>query len=229
MLTQTLDARLAARPIEVDSCAACRVLWFDQWESTNLAPRGVLALFQYIGGATGAPSTALASTFNCIRCSVQLDLTHDLQRTTPFTYWRCSMGHGRLITFNQFLREKNFIRTPSPPELARLRDTIRQISCSQCGAPINLATDNACSHCSAPIAMIDPDSVAKTMRELTSAPAQDQPTTVSASKAMTDAQIDAMFELERSSRQHHHEIDCDLVAIGAQAIGAAIGLFLSSR
>ena len=64
MLTQTLDARLAARPIEVDSCAACRVLWFDQWESTNLAPRGVLALFQYIGGATGAPSTALASTFN---------------------------------------------------------------------------------------------------------------------------------------------------------------------
>lgn len=227
MTTQALDARLTTKPIEVDACRTCRLIWFDQWESTTLAPRGVLALFQYIGAATGQPSVPLAANFKCVRCTIRLDFTRDLQRTTPFNYWRCSMGHGRLISFNQFLREKNFLRTPSPPELARLRETIRQISCSQCGAPINLATDNGCSHCGAPIAVIDPESVARQVKELSEASAAGQ--SAAATKTITDAQIDAMFELERAGRRHQDEADYDLVAIGAQAIGAALGVWLASR
>src|SRR5436190_2127096 len=121
MTAERYDARLAPKPIEVDACKTCRLLWFDQWESTNLSPRGVLGLFQYIGAATGLPSQPIKSQFNCIRCKTRLIPTRDVQRTTPFTYWRCDRGHGKLITFHQFLREKNFIRTPSPPELARLR------------------------------------------------------------------------------------------------------------
>lgn len=229
MITQRFDARLAARPIEIDTCRTCRLLWFDQWESTNLAPRGVLELFQYIGGATAQPAIALKSSFNCTRCRIRLDATRDIQRTTPFTYWRCSMGHGRLIGFNQFLREKNFIRTPSPPELARLRETIRQISCSQCGAPINLVTDNACSHCSAPIAMIDPESVTKAIAALTTHTPVGEASAADATRAVSDAQIEAIFRMERSARMHPNEVEFDLVAIGAQAIGAAIGAFLSSR
>ena len=228
MTTQTVDAYTSPLPIEIDACSDCRLFWFDQWESTSLAPRAVLSLFQYIGGATGQSPTPLASRFNCPRCHNALDFTRDLQRTTPFTYWRCSLGHGRLISFNQFLREKNFIRAPSPAELARLRATVKQISCSQCGGPIDLANDSACSHCGAPIALIDPDSVAKAIQELTSphggtAPS---PNADATRQALTDAHIDALFDQERMREHAGHN---DLLAVGMEAIGALVGGYLRSR
>ena len=143
----------------------CNLFWFDKSESVRLTPKAVLELFQYIGKAGSARKT-LATAFGCPLCSAALALTQDVQRTTRFTYWRCPRDHGRLTTFHQFLREKNFIRAPSPSELAKLRDTVRQISCSQCGAPVDLATDGACTHCGAPVALIDPDGVAKALRDL---------------------------------------------------------------
>lgn len=228
MSTQTFDAQVPTRPVQIDACPACRLFWFDQWESTALAPRAVLSLFQYIGGATGQTPTPLASRFNCARCQNALDFTRDLQRTTAFTYWRCSLGHGRLISFNQFLREKNFIRTPSPVELARLRETVKQISCSQCGGPIDLAADSACSHCGAPIAMIDPDSVAKAIHELTSSQSG-APSSSAANatrQALSDAQIDALFDQERLRERAGNN---DLVVIGVEAIGALVSAFLLSR
>src|SRR5512140_617093 len=89
MSTQSLEAHVSTRPVEVDSCIDCRLFWFDQWESTSLAPRAVLGLFQYIGSASGRNPTPLASRFNCTRCQNALAFTRDLQRTTAFTYWRC--------------------------------------------------------------------------------------------------------------------------------------------
>lgn len=68
--------------------------WFDQWESTRLAPRAVLMLFQFIGSATGQSPTPLASRFNCTRRQNASEFTRDRQRTTAFTYWRCSLGDG---------------------------------------------------------------------------------------------------------------------------------------
>jgi len=188
----------------------------------------VLSLFQYVGSATRPAPTPLASRFNCARCQNALDFTRDLQRTTPFTYWRCSLGHGRLISFNQFLREKNFIRTPSPAELARLRATVKQISCSQCGGPIDLAADSACGHCGAPIALVDPDSVAKAIQELTSPRSGGQPSADANAtrQALSDAQIDALFDQERVRQRAGNN---DLLVIGIEAIGALVGAFLLSR
>jgi hypothetical protein len=228
MSTQTLDARVSTRPVEIEACPACRLFWFDQWESTSLAPRAVLSLFQYVGSTTRQAPTPLASRFNCMRCHNALDFTRDLQRTTAFTYWRCSLGHGRLISFNQFLREKNFIRTPSAAELARLRATVKQISCSQCGGPIDLATDSACSHCGAPIAMVDPDSVAKAIHEITSlqSGAPSSSAANATRQALSDAQIDALFDQERMRERAGHN---DLLVIGVEAIGALVGAFLLSR
>ena len=230
MTSTRFDARVHTHPIEVDGCSKCHLLWFDQWESIQLAPRGILELFQYIGGTAGHAVMPIKSRFNCVRCGIRLDPTRDLQRTTAFTYWRCGMGHGKLISFHQFLREKNFIRTPSPPELARLRETIRQISCSQCGAPIDLAKDSACKHCAAPIAMIDPESVARQVKQLMDASqASDPEAQAKARNKVLDAQFDALFELERQRRVERNERDVDLISIGAQAIGVAIGAWLSMR
>jgi hypothetical protein len=227
MTSQAVEAHGAMRPLEINACAACNLYWFDKSESVRLAPRAVLGLFEYIGRC-GTARKPLATSFDCPRCSVPLAATRDLQRTTPFTYWRCRNDHGRLITFHQFLREKNFIRAPSPAEFAKLRATVRQISCSQCGAPIDLATDSACTHCRAPVALIDPEGVAKALQDLARAPPAAAGANADAVRtALSDAQVNAIFDLERM--QQKSERNDDLVAIGAAAIGALVaGLLRAS-
>jgi hypothetical protein len=227
MTGQVLEAFSGAGPLEVGSCANCNLLWFGQSGSISLTPRAVLGLFQYIGQAAGAAKATLASTFHCPLCAGELALTYDLQRSTRFTYWRCANDRGQLFTFNQFLREKNFIRSPSQAELTKLRDTVRQISCSQCGGPIDLTTDTACTHCGAPVALIDPDGVAKAVHDLTIGNASTSPTTQEQnSVAFSNAQLDAFFDQERiEEREGTH----DLLAIGVTAIGALIGGMLLTR
>jgi hypothetical protein len=214
--------------LEVGGCAACDLLWFDRSGSIGLTPRSVLGLFQYIGQATGNAKTPLASSFHCPRCAGPLTLTFDMQRSTRFTYWRCADDHGQLFTFNHFLREKNFIRSPSLAELAKLRDTVRQISCSQCGAPIDLSKDTACTHCGAPIALVDPDGVAKAVHDLASGNAgMVRATQEETSVAFSNAQLDALFSLQKMNER---QPETDLLAVGVAAIGALIGgILLKSR
>ena len=215
-----------AASLDVYCCAGCSLFWFDGLASIRLTPRAVLGLFQYIGQA-GAAHNVLAADLGCPRCNGALSFTHDVQRATHFTYWRCSNGHGQLITFNQFLAEKNFIRAPSADELAKLRDTVRQISCSQCGAPVDLTTESACPHCGAPITLIDSDGVAKALQNLaagSSTPGVSAPDV--ARTALADAQIDALFNLERiREREDRH----DLLSVGTAAIGALLNRVLLAR
>src|SRR5208282_26530 len=207
MATQAVAAYGAIpRQIEVGSCAACSLFWFDESASVALTAQSVLGLFEYLGQAGGAKN-ALASNLSCPRCHSALLFTHDLQRATRFTYWRCATDHGQLITFGQFLAEKNFIRPLSPDELAKLRANVRQVSCCQCGAPIDLATDTVCSHCGAPMSIIDADGVAKALHDLAAAgstPAGQEvaPTT----NAMSEAQLNALFDQERI-REHEGSHD----------------------
>jgi hypothetical protein len=209
-----LEAFGTLRPIEISACTPCNLFWFDKSESVRLTPRSVLEVFQFIGQAGQARNT-LASQFGCPICGKPLALTHDLQRTTRFTYWRCGNGHGQLITFHHFLREKNFIRAPSPDELAKLRRNVRQVACSQCGAPIDLETQSACAHCGAPVALIDPDGVAKALREFHAEAATPAAADTEATKnRLSDAQIDAIFEVART-RDARPNDDHDLVSIGA--------------
>jgi len=229
MPPRPVEANGMLETMEINACEACNLFWFDKLESVRLAPKSVLDLFQFIGSA-GSPRRTIAANFNCPRCALPLALTHDLQRTTRFTYWRCTADGGQLITFNQFLRQKNFIRTPTPAELAKLRSTVRQIACSQCGAPVDISTDSACPHCGSPIAMIDPDGVTRALRELSSGSAAASVSPESMSAKLSDAQINAIFDLQRlADRERQLERGDDLVAIGASAIGALIGTLLASR
>jgi len=218
-------------PVEVDSCTTCNLFWFDRAESMVLTPDAVLALFRLIGSA-GPPRSPLANGLACPRCRHSLAFTHDLQRQTRFTYWRCPGGDGQLITFGQFLAAKNLVRPPSAAELARLKATVRQVNCSQCGAPIDLASESACGHCGAAIMLIDPDSIAHALQELqngaNAAPAMASArlSPDAAKAAISDAQLDALFDLERTREREGHG---DLLAIGAAAIGAVLGGLFASR
>ena len=154
MTALTLDGHLGAT-VDLDVCPACQVIWFDHLESLRLSPRGTLRLFQVIGERSQVSPSPLKQPMKCPRCDLRLLLTQDRQRNTPFRYWRCGREHGRLTTFFDFLREKDFIRPISPQQLAELRTHIQTIHCSNCGAPVDLAGASACAHCGTPISMLD--------------------------------------------------------------------------
>ncbi|MBK7792415.1 MAG: zf-TFIIB domain-containing protein [Betaproteobacteria bacterium] len=229
MRAHRFSAALPAAPVEVDACPTCHLFWFDRTESLALDRQAVRALFTVIADSARQDRRALDSSLSCPRCGKRLAFTHDLQRSTRFTYWRCAAGHGRLTGFHAFLREKNFLREPSAAELARLRELVRQVNCSQCGAPIDLARENACSHCRAPIALLDPDGVARTLRELDAAAPGSGPAAGGGDAAARAAMAQAMLDsLTASERERHREgrRGIDLLAVGAGALATVLGLWM---
>jgi hypothetical protein len=154
MQSESLAAHLGTS-VTVDMCLPCQVFWFDTRESLKLSPGAVLKLFRIMGDQAMVARTPAAGTAVCPRCSTRLLVTHDQQRNTRFKYLRCPREHGRLITFVEFLREKDFIRSLSPQQIEELRQHVQVINCSNCGAPIDLAKTSSCGHCGSPLSMLD--------------------------------------------------------------------------
>jgi len=161
--------RLLLGQVPLDFCFGCQLIWFDEHESTQLAPGGVIEVFKAFDEHRAPTRNPLSDLLDCPRCNSRLALTHDLQRTTHFSYYRCEWGHGRLTPFVQFLLEKNFVRPLSGSELAALKARVRSIQCSNCGAPIDLQQNTVCPYCRSPLAILDPDAVSKALRELNTA------------------------------------------------------------
>jgi len=153
MEAMTLDAH-QGRHVDVDMCTPCQLFWFDKWESLQLSPASTLRLMKLIGEQPPV-SLSYSDDARCPRCAAVLKPTKDLQRSTRFNYWRCPEGHGRLIRFFEFLREKDFIRPLSAQQLAELRQYIQVVNCSNCGAPIDLNEGSDCAHCKSPVSMLD--------------------------------------------------------------------------
>jgi len=196
----TLDAVLGVT-VDVDVCTDCRAFWFEPFETLHLTPASTLKLFSLIASAN-TPSSAFPTNSHCPKCGAQLLLTHDRQRNTPFTYWRCDAGHGRFTPFVDFLREKDFIKPLSPQQLAELRQSVLTIHCANCGAPIDLAHDSACPHCGAALSMLD-------MGKIAALPAPAAAPTRPARPH--DADIGALFEYEDPS-------SLSLIDLGLRAV-----------
>src|SRR5688572_30470363 len=154
MQEQKLDGH-HGRSTVIDLCHPCQSIWFDTHESPSLTPGSTLSLFRVIGENVSRPAGSRADLAKCPRCRARLQRTEDMQRATRFQYLRCPHGHGRLTTFFDFLREKNFIRPLTPEQIAELRRNIQIVNCSNCGAPIDLAHGAACGHCRSPVSMLD--------------------------------------------------------------------------
>ena len=159
-----LDGLYGAK-LAIDLCRLCQGFWFDTREHLQLAPAAILQLFEIIHDAT-RPRSPLPARLPCPRCGLRLLLTDDRQRATRFRYWRCAREHGRYITFVDFLREKDFVRELDATQLAALKAQVRSVTCSSCGAPIDLARDTVCSHCHTPLAMLDIERVGHVVDEL---------------------------------------------------------------
>lgn len=141
--------------VTIDMCQPCQAFWFDGMESLQLAPASVLELFRTVGEDAGTARAALSENARCPRCDLPLRRTRDQQRQSKFEYRRCPADHGRLTTFFNFLREKDFIRPLSEAQIEDLRNNLKAVNCSNCGAPVELATGAECSHCGSPLSMLD--------------------------------------------------------------------------
>jgi hypothetical protein len=155
--------------VQLDLCFACAGIWFDHLESVQLAPAAVIELFKEIYAHRNDVPQPQASQQACPRCRDPLLLSFDVSKTGRFSYFRCPRGDGRFTPFFQFLREKQFVRNLTELELRHLRSQVRQIRCSECGAPIDLEHDSVCKYCRAPVSFLDADAVEKAVQMWSSA------------------------------------------------------------
>jgi hypothetical protein len=154
------------RSIDVDLCEPCQSLWFDGTENLQLTPGATLAIFRSIGEHVRKPEPRDGELVKCPRCNARLRRTHDLQRATRFEYLRCPNNHGRLITFFDFLKQKDFIRPLTPQQITELRRNVQVVNCSNCGAPIDLAKTTGCGHCGSPLSMLDMNHAERLVQQL---------------------------------------------------------------
>jgi hypothetical protein len=154
------------RSLAIDICHACQSFWFDARESVALTPGSTLALFRIIGEKLKRPQHTDSELAKCPRCRGRLRRTKDMQRATRFEYLSCPNGHGRLISFFDFLREKDFIRPLTPQQIAELRENVASVNCANCGGPVDLSAGAACSHCGTPLSMLDMKQAEKLVAQL---------------------------------------------------------------
>ena len=186
--------------VELDLCFACHVLWLDKRESLHLTPRGTLDLFKVLHEHRDDPRHALDGRSACPRCRRQLKLLKDIGKGGRFSYYGCPERHGRLTPFSEFLKEKQFVRSLNPLEQQRLRAEVKNVQCSSCGAPVDLAKGFQCGHCGSPITVLDADAVEKTLRELETA---DRRRTVDADEKQLRARALASMEAMRTHPDDH--------------------------
>jgi hypothetical protein len=165
MQEERFDGQLG-RTILIDICHACHSFWFDTRESVALTPGSTLALFRVIGEKLTRPNYTNAELAKCPRCKARLRRTQDMQRNTRFEYLNCPNGHGRLTSFFDFLREKDFIRPLTERQIADLRHNVGSVNCANCGAAVELSKGASCSHCRTPLSMLDMKQAEKLVSQL---------------------------------------------------------------
>jgi len=155
------------RTIDVDHCAACRLVWFDTLESVQLAGLGWVELLREMSrdelrvqASSRAGSTADAPTGStpaspafpsarspapaarppvlpCPVCAQPLKTVHNRSRWGRFPMQECPSGHGHLHTDAGLLAERGLVRPLLPPERSALKASRRTLHCLSCGGLVD--------------------------------------------------------------------------------------------
>lgn len=151
----------------LDLCFHCHGIWFDEFESVQITPGGVVELFRLIHEHRDEQRLPLRDVLHCPRCDECLLHGLDVSKHGGrFNYHRCLQKHGRFTTFAQLMIEKGFVRQLTGAEIDDLASKVGTIRCTGCGAPVDIRHDHACRHCRAPISILDPQAVDKALDRL---------------------------------------------------------------
>ena len=219
------------RPITIDICEACSLIWFDGTESIKLAGPGIADLIQTIHAALGNSTVStLASPLPCPSCASPLDKVFNLSRFGRTQQWQCPQGHGYFQTFVLYLAEKGFVRKMGWADIKQLIGSKRQLFCAGCGAVLDDKPHDACPYCRSIAGVIDPARLASAIDIQQAAAPPDLPTAVVQSKCWScggvvnptqeshcshcraivkkiDSQraVDASTAVEEKVRQNYHQ------------------------
>ncbi len=154
--------------IEVDHCAACRLVWFDTLESVQLAGLGWVELLREMSrdeqrkqAHAGAPARR-PPVLPCPVCARPLKTVHNRTRWGRFPMQECALGHGHLHTDAGLLAERGLVRPMLPPERGALKAQKRTLPCLSCGGLIDGPALEAhgpgadrCPWCATPVLVVD--------------------------------------------------------------------------
>jgi len=204
----------------IDLCFHCHGIWFDEFESVQITPGGVIELFRLIHEHRDRQRLPLRDVLHCPRCDERL--LHGLDRSRhggQFNYHRCLQKHGRFTPFAQLMIEKGFVRQLSDSEIDELARKVGTVRCTGCGAPVDIRQDHACRHCRTPIAILDPDAVDKALSRFDHAETRRTTRDV---EMLGDAIILAEREksrYDREQRQQRNQMDIgDLIVSGVDML-----------
>ena len=213
-------ARQLHGEVELDFCFSCQAIWFDDFESVQITPGGVVELFKLIHQHRDEQRQPLREPLACPRCNEKLLHGLDVAKHGgQFNYHRCLQKHGRFTTFAQFMIEKGFVRQLTAMEIDELAAKVGVVRCTGCGAPVDIRRDHACGHCRAPIAILDPTAIEQALARYQQAEVKRTTPDV---EALGDAII--MREKERSKYQRtasNNPLEADvgdLIASGAELV-----------
>lgn len=140
------------RPVEIDTCAHCHLIWFDSVEAARLTGPSLLTLLREMAAAQRIPHRTLGD-LRCARCSGRLKQVHNRSRWGQTLQFECLRQHGAYQTFAAFLSEKGLVRPMSSADRAALL-AAGGIDCLNCGAAL-AAGDATCSYCESVPGMFD--------------------------------------------------------------------------
>ena len=201
--------------VEIDFCFGCQGIWFDSTENLKLAPEAVATMFKEMHRHSEEPHLPLAGRLSCPQCRGALVQGFDIVRSGRYITHRCGMQHGRFSSFSSFMIEKGFVRQLTKPEIADIASKIGVISCSNCGAPVDLREEDACSHCRSALSLLDPAAVEKALQHYARPSARQA--------APTAAVADALVAMARQ-RSRHEPLDSWTVHPSSTGAGLAVDL-----
>ena len=142
------------RSVEIDLCAPCHLVWFDQTETARLTGAALLELIGTMAAAQALPHEPLRADPRCPRCSGALKTVHNRTRWGRSLQLECRRGHGAVQSFAMFLQEKGLLRPMSRIDRAILLQRQSRIDCVNCGAAIG-RDDEQCSFCRSVPSLLD--------------------------------------------------------------------------
>lgn len=156
------------RPVVLDHCRPCRLVWFDALESLQLDDLGWVRLLRELQHGDGLPlAQALNPRRACPRCKEPLKVVRNRTRFGVFAALECPRGDGHLHGHSGLLAEKGLVRPLGAAERRALATERHALACLNCGGPA-AATDERCSWCGTALVVIDLPRLAHAIRLRTS-------------------------------------------------------------
>jgi hypothetical protein len=152
------------RPVTVDHCPDCRLVWFDPFESVRLDGYGWVRLLREMEASAKRPlADARVGRPACPQCATTLNAVKNRTRFGLFAALECPQRHGHLHSHSGLLAERGLVRPLGAAERRALAEEKHALYCLNCGGPAK-SNDEECSWCGTALVVIDLPRLAHSLR-----------------------------------------------------------------